>query len=64
MAFTTDMLLLSAFVLRILGLSSTGDQEDAYRLRSFQILSCVAPFIWYVFFRSPYFSFAEFDIVG
>ncbi|PPQ64620.1 hypothetical protein CVT24_008357 [Panaeolus cyanescens] len=41
-----DTLLLTAFSLRIMGLSSPPDKEAAYRLHSFQILSFVAPFIW------------------
>ncbi|KAF8165552.1 calcium activated cation channel [Crassisporium funariophilum] len=45
-AFITDSLLMAAFVLRVIGLGTQGDQEAAMRLRSFQILSCVSPFIW------------------
>lgn len=45
-AFVTDSLLLTAFVLRILGLIADGENEAAFRLHSFQILSCVSPFIW------------------
>lgn len=44
-----DALLTSAFVLRLLGLSASGDQAAAGRLKSFQVLSFVAPFIWYVY---------------
>ncbi|KAF9481831.1 calcium activated cation channel [Pholiota conissans] len=48
-AFVTDALLLSAFVLRVIGLATVDqNQESALRLRSFQILSCVSPFIWYM----------------
>ncbi|KIM46401.1 hypothetical protein M413DRAFT_441497 [Hebeloma cylindrosporum] len=47
-AFVTDSLLLTAFVLRILGLIADGENEAAFRLHSFQILSCVSPFIWYI----------------
>ncbi|KAF9006592.1 hypothetical protein BDQ17DRAFT_1352015 [Cyathus striatus] len=45
-ALLTDFLLLSAFVLRAIGLSSHGDRAPMMRLRSFQVLSFVAPFIW------------------
>jgi hypothetical protein len=45
-AFVTDSLLLTAFVLRILGLLAHGDDEAAFRLHSFQVLSCVSPLIW------------------
>ncbi|KAH7887552.1 hypothetical protein F5I97DRAFT_1805205 [Phlebopus sp. FC_14] len=45
-AFVTDVLLLAAFVLRVAGLSTTGGQTNALRLKSFQVLSFVAPFIW------------------
>lgn len=45
----TDGLLVSAFVLRVTGLSVNNlDRSADLKLRSFQILSCVAPFIWYV----------------
>ncbi|KAF8204720.1 calcium activated cation channel [Pholiota molesta] len=45
-AFITDSILLSAFILRIIGLVTVDeDKESALRLRSFQILSCVSPFI-------------------
>jgi len=44
--FITDSLLLTAFILRIIGLSATGDKEASMRLHSFQVLSCVSPFIW------------------
>ncbi|KAH9045267.1 calcium activated cation channel [Lactarius pseudohatsudake] len=37
--------LLEAFVLRVSGLVSQEGQRDQLRLRSFQVLSCVAPFI-------------------
>lgn len=46
-AFVTDSLLLAAFVLRIGGLLADGDQETSLRLHSFQVLSCVSPFIWF-----------------
>ncbi|KAJ3505660.1 hypothetical protein NLJ89_g7303 [Agrocybe chaxingu] len=45
-AFITDSLLLSAFTLRIVGLHATGENSSMMHLRSFQVLSCVAPFIW------------------
>ncbi|KAF9534693.1 calcium activated cation channel [Crepidotus variabilis] len=45
-AFITDGLLFSAFILRVIGLESTGDQATFYRLKSFQVLSFVSPVIW------------------
>ncbi|KAF8914195.1 calcium activated cation channel [Gymnopilus junonius] len=48
-AFVTDSLLLAAFILRIGGLLEEGDRETSLRLHSFQVLSCVSPFIWFVF---------------
>ncbi|KAG2155006.1 uncharacterized protein EDB93DRAFT_1080810 [Suillus bovinus] len=45
-AFITDSLMLAAFLLRIAGLCTTGDHSNTLRLRSFQVLSFVAPFIW------------------
>ncbi|KAG2349128.1 hypothetical protein BDR05DRAFT_956507 [Suillus weaverae] len=45
-AFITDSLLLAACLLRIVGLCATGDHSNTLRLRSFQVLSFVAPFIW------------------
>jgi hypothetical protein len=45
-AFITDSILLAAFLLRIAGVCATGDQSNTLRLRSFQVLSFVAPFIW------------------
>ncbi|OWZ56704.1 calcium activated cation channel [Cryptococcus neoformans var. grubii Br795] len=45
----TDCLLLTAFGLRVAGLSldaSKDDQAQLLHFRSFQVLSCVAPFIW------------------
>ncbi|KIJ20360.1 hypothetical protein PAXINDRAFT_166432 [Paxillus involutus ATCC 200175] len=45
-AFITDALLVSAFVLRIAGLQAANEQAaSVLRLRSFQVLSFVAPFI-------------------
>ncbi|KAG2156276.1 hypothetical protein DEU56DRAFT_766342 [Suillus clintonianus] len=45
-AFITDSLLLAACLLRIAGIYATGDHSNTLRLRSFQVLSFVAPFIW------------------
>jgi len=45
-SFITDSLLLAAFTLRMIGFGSSGDQAASMRLYSFQILSCVSPFIW------------------
>ncbi|CAA7260062.1 unnamed protein product [Cyclocybe aegerita] len=45
-AFITDSLLLTAFTVRIVGLHATGERSSTMHLRSFQVLSCVAPFIW------------------
>ncbi|KXN86125.1 Calcium channel YVC1 [Leucoagaricus sp. SymC.cos] len=46
-ALITDTLLLLAFIFRVLGMQTTSDDVGSYwRLYSFQILSCVAPFIW------------------
>ncbi|KAG6817856.1 hypothetical protein H0H87_001688 [Tephrocybe sp. NHM501043] len=47
-AFITDGLLVSAFALRVLGFYSVGDDVGLMRLRSFQVLSFVSPFIWYM----------------
>jgi hypothetical protein len=48
--FLTDGLLLSAFALRVAGLRTDhqGNPKDAahLQLKSFQVLSCVAPLIW------------------
>jgi len=47
--FATDVLLLSAFALRIAGLSldeSKSEQAQQLHFKSFQVLSCVAPLIW------------------
>lgn len=49
---TTLGLLITAFVLRIFGI--VGDDADGIQhLRSFQVLSCVAPLIWYAFVHGP-----------
>lgn len=45
-ALVTDSLLLAAFTTRVLGINAEPDKEAELRLRSFQILSFVAPFIW------------------
>lgn len=45
-AVITDGILLAAFVLRVSGLASHEGERDQFRLHSFQVLSCVAPFIW------------------
>ena len=45
-AFITNALLLLAFILRIAGFEATGSQASDLRLKSFQVLSFVAPFIW------------------
>jgi hypothetical protein len=49
-ALLTDALLLAAFVLRVLGMTSlhtiADDEGFQWRLYSFQVLSCVAPLIW------------------
>lgn len=46
----TDGLLLSAFVLRVMGiridLQDDPKQATQLQLKSFQVLSCVAPLIW------------------
>ncbi len=49
MAIITDALLLTAFILRVSGLVSSAENQDQLLLRSFQVLSFVSPFIWYVF---------------
>jgi len=45
-AFVTDALLLAAFILRFLGIEASGGKAAEMRLRSFQVLSFVAPLIW------------------
>jgi hypothetical protein len=45
-SFITDSLLCAALVLRFIGLAATGEQQGAMRLRSFQVLSFISPFIW------------------
>ncbi|KAJ3544692.1 hypothetical protein NMY22_g2688 [Coprinellus aureogranulatus] len=45
-AIITDSLFLSAFALRLMGIQGNPEQQVSYRMKSFQILSFVAPFIW------------------
>jgi len=46
-AFVTDGILTTAFILRIAGLTgSNDDQAASLRLKSFQVLSFAAPLIW------------------
>jgi len=45
-ASVTDALLLTAFILRFIGIKASGDKAAEMRLRSFQVLSFVAPLIW------------------
>lgn len=47
-AFLTDVLILTAFSLRIAGLRLDSDSEERanLHLHSFQVLACVAPLIW------------------
>ncbi|EKM59313.1 uncharacterized protein PHACADRAFT_249722 [Phanerochaete carnosa HHB-10118-sp] len=47
-SLSTDALLVAAFCLRIMGLSSHGEQYTNLRVKSFQVLSFVAPLVWYV----------------
>lgn len=42
----TDALFMTAFVLRVIGLSSTGSTAEHTKFRSFQVLSFVSPLIW------------------
>ncbi|KAJ3917029.1 calcium activated cation channel [Lentinula edodes] len=51
-AFLTNSLLLAAFILRIIGLHDNTDYSAKLRLNSFQVLSFVAPFIWWVLIQS------------
>ncbi|TFK68209.1 calcium activated cation channel [Pluteus cervinus] len=48
MAFFTDSLLLAAFTLRVMSLQASPDQVLGWRLKSFQVLSFVSPFIWWL----------------
>ncbi|KAG6878577.1 hypothetical protein C0993_003032 [Termitomyces sp. T159_Od127] len=52
-AFITDSLFVAAFTLRVIGFSSTAEAAADTRLRSFQVLSVAAPFIWYVLNTAP-----------
>ncbi|KAI0334388.1 calcium activated cation channel [Cubamyces sp. BRFM 1775] len=45
-SFLTDCLLTAAFVLRMSGIASDGDQSTALKVRSFQCLSFAAPLLW------------------
>lgn len=47
-AIVTDVLLLTAFILRVSGLALHKGDRDQLLLRSFQVLSFVSPLIWYV----------------
>jgi hypothetical protein len=47
-AIITDALLLTAFILRVIGLDSLDEKGDQIRLHSFQVLSFVSPVIWCV----------------
>ena len=47
-AIATDVLLLTAFVLRVSGLASHEGNRDQLLMHSFQVLSFVSPLIWYV----------------
>ncbi|KAI6163128.1 hypothetical protein EDD17DRAFT_1776299 [Pisolithus thermaeus] len=47
-SFLTDALLVAAFSFRIAELSNAEERAGLFRLKSFQILSFVAPFIWYM----------------
>lgn len=65
--FLTDGLLLSAFALRVAGLSTDNgadpDKAEALQLKSFQVLSCVAPLIWIKVVRaSPWFPLCCFPL--
>lgn len=54
----TDSLLTAAFILRVWGIYATGDRMASLRLMSFQVLSFVSPFIWYVYISAvTYFGF-------
>ncbi|KAG7097202.1 hypothetical protein E1B28_004573 [Marasmius oreades] len=45
-SLVTDLLLMAAFTLRMIGLSKNSDDSTRLRIISFQVLSFVAPFIW------------------
>lgn len=49
-AIITDVLLFTAFILRVSGLASHEANRDQLLLHSFQVLSFVAPLIWYVLY--------------
>ncbi|KAJ7686075.1 calcium activated cation channel [Mycena rosella] len=51
-AFVTDGILATAFVLRIAGMASANAEQAAgFRLKSFQTLSFAAPLIWFLYNR-------------
>ena len=57
-SFVTDILLLSAFSLRIAGLSlgqDSNEQAQQLHFKSFQVLSCAAPLIWVKLVRFTWF---------
>ncbi|THG98320.1 hypothetical protein EW026_g3838 [Hermanssonia centrifuga] len=45
-SFATDALLITAFALRVAGMTTEGDRSSSFRIQSFQWLSFVAPLIW------------------
>jgi|SRR6267154_4716111 len=47
-SIVTDVLLLTAFILRVSGLALHEENRDPLLLHSFQVLSFVSPLIWYV----------------
>jgi hypothetical protein len=47
MGLITNTLIMSAFVLRMMGIFATEDpRSELWHFRSFQVLACVSPFIW------------------
>jgi hypothetical protein len=48
MGLITNTFILAAFVLRLIGiLLSDPHRSEFWHFRSFQLLACVSPFIWY-----------------
>ncbi|KAM6496066.1 hypothetical protein JOM56_008772 [Amanita muscaria] len=45
-SFIIDAILLSAFILRVVGITSSGERSADMRLHSFRVLSYVAPLLW------------------
>ncbi|KAG2013304.1 calcium activated cation channel [Coprinopsis cinerea AmutBmut pab1-1] len=45
-SFVTDSLLTAAFIFRVMSVYGDGDHQTLFKLRSFQVLSFVAPLIW------------------